>query len=125
MFNLNARVKLRTYKLIEELQTLTTATETLVFPLQQTTLFTNAANVTATLPEITNDAQLGLTFWFLNLGSITTTTTFAVTGTNNKIIPIGQMTQYTSFPIITETKTACSFVIVKLGGIYIWAESNF
>jgi hypothetical protein len=122
--NIIGSLKIRSDKLVDELQTLTTATETLVFPLQQTTLFTNTTNVTATLPLINNDTQLGLTFWFLNLGSITTTATFTAQGTN-KIIPIGQMTQYTSFPIITETKTACSFVIVKLGGIYIWAESNF
>lgn len=124
MFNLNARVKLRTYKLVDELQTLTLTSHTLGFPLEETTLFTNTANITVTLPEITNDAQLGLIFWFINLGSITTTTTFVRQGTN-LIIPIGQMTQFTSSPIINNTKTCCSFVIVKLSGIYIWAESNF
>ena len=124
MFNLNARVKLRTYKLVDELQTLTLTSHTLVFPLQQTTIFTNTANVSVTLPEITNDAQLGLRFTFVNLGSITTTTTFVRQG-SNLIIPVGQMGQFTSSAIINNTKTICNLVIVKLGGIYIWTEYTF
>ena len=62
-----------------------------------------------------------LRFTFVNLGSITTTTTFVRQGTN-LIIPVGQMGQFTSAAIKNNTKTICNLVIVKLGGIYIWTE---
>ena len=115
---------MRNDKLVDELQTLTLTSHTLEFPLEQTTLFTNTANIVATLPEVTNDNQLGLRFSFINLGSITTTVTFTAQGTN-KIIPVGQMGQFTSAAIINNTKTICNLVIVKLSGIYIWTEYTF
>ena len=121
---INGRLTMRNDKLVDELQTLAGTSHTLIFPLHQTTLFTNIANIVATLPQVTNDNQLGLRFSFINLGSITTTLTFTAQGTN-KIIPVGQMTQFTSSAIINNTKTICNLVIVKLGGIYIWTEYTF
>jgi hypothetical protein len=113
---------IRTDKLVDELQTLSGATETLFFPLQQTTIFTNTGNISATLPLINNDTQIGLRFTFLNLGSITTTTTFTAQSTN-KIITIGQVTQNTSSTaLINNANNSCSLVIVKLSGVYCWAE---
>ena len=120
----NGVLKIRSDKLLDELQTLSLTSHTLQFPLEQTTLFTNTANIVANLPEVTNDNQLGLRFSFINLGSITTTVTFTAQGTN-KIIPVGQMGQFTSVAIINNTKTICNLVIVKLSGIYIWTEYTF
>ena len=122
--NIIGSLKIRNDKLVDELQTLTGTSHTLVFPLEQTTVFTNTANISVTLPLINNDSQLGLRFTFVSLGSITTTVTFNRQGTN-LIIPVGQMTQFTSVAIINNTKTICNLVIVKLGGIYIWTEYTF
>jgi hypothetical protein len=115
-------LKIRSNKLVDELQTLTGTTETLVFPLQQTTIFTNTGNITANLPLINNDTQIGLRFTFINLGSISTMTTFTAAGTN-KIIPSGQLAQFTSSTtVINNTKNSSSLVIVKLSGVYCWVE---
>ena len=122
--NVKGGLRYRYDKIVDEIQTLTGTSHTLIFPLQQTTIFTNTGNISVTLPQITTDTQLGLRFTFVNLGSITTTTTFVRQGTN-LIIPVGQMSQFTSSAIINNTKTICNLVIVKLGGIYIWTEYTF
>ena len=120
--NIIGSLKIRNDKLVDELQTLTLTSHTLEFPLEQTTIFTNTGNISVTLPLINNDTQIGLRFTFLNLGSVSTITTFTAQLTN-KIITIGQVTQNTSTTaLINNANNSCSLVIVKLSEVYCWAE---
>jgi hypothetical protein len=106
VFNLNARLAHKGVQYMNEVKTISGTSLALVFPLEQTWMFTStgATTINITLPELTASHQAGFEFFYFKTASNTNSVVFTRSGSNS-IRGLNSLTDVISITKLSGTNT--------------------
>jgi hypothetical protein len=122
IFNLNARLAHKGVQYMNEVKTISATSLTLVFPIEQTWMFTSTGSTTIniTLPELTASHQAGFNYTILKTASNTNSVIFTCQGTN-LIRGFNSITGVSSYTRLSGTNTTGIFFTAEVSaGNFVW-----
>jgi len=122
VFNLNARLAHKQVQYMNEVKTISATSLTLVFPIEQTWMFTSTGSTTIniTLPELTASHQAGFNYTILKTASNTNSVIFTCQGTN-LIRGFNSITGVSSYTRLSGTNTTGIFFTAEVSaGNFVW-----